>query len=64
VEPLTLAGLAAGADGVMVEVHPSPELALADGPQSLTFDNFDQLMSRVRHLAAAMDRPLGEPVSA
>ncbi len=64
VEPLALAGLAAGADGVMVEVHRSPELALADGPQSLTFENFDQMMAGVRRLAAAMDRPLSKPVSA
>ncbi len=58
VEPLALAGIAAGADGVMVEVHPAPELALADGAQSLTFENFDRMMTAVRRIAGAMDQPL------
>jgi 3-deoxy-7-phosphoheptulonate synthase len=58
VQPLALAGIAAGADGVMVEVHPAPELALADGAQSLTFENFDHMMTAVRRIAGAMDRPL------
>ena len=58
VEPLALAGIAAGADGVIVEVHPAPELALADGAQSLTFENFDHMMAGVRRIADAMDRPL------
>jgi 3-deoxy-7-phosphoheptulonate synthase len=58
VEPLALAGIAAGADGVMVEVHPAPELALADGAQSLTFENFDRMMTALRRVAGAMDRPL------
>ncbi len=58
VEPLALAGIAAGADGVMVEVHPAPELALADGAQSLTFENFAHMMTALRRVADAMDRPL------
>jgi len=48
VSPLALASLAAGAHGLMVEIHPDPEKALCDGPQSLTFDVFADLMSRVR----------------
>jgi len=56
VPPLSLAAIAAGADGLMVEVHPNPDTALVDGPQSLTFDNFSQLMSRVMPIAAAMNR--------
>ncbi len=44
VPPLALASLAVGADGIMVEVHPRPEEALSDGPQSLTVDGFRSLM--------------------
>jgi 3-deoxy-7-phosphoheptulonate synthase len=51
VQPMTLAALVAGADGVLVEVHPEPEKALSDGPQSLTFQGFEQLMAEVRRLA-------------
>ena len=45
VPPLTMAAHAIGADGVMVEIHPDPEKALSDGPQSLTFDQFRALMA-------------------
>jgi 3-deoxy-D-arabino-heptulosonate 7-phosphate (DAHP) synthase len=45
VKPLAMAGVAAGADGVMVEVHPRPDEALSDGEQSLTFDGFRDLMT-------------------
>jgi 3-deoxy-7-phosphoheptulonate synthase len=48
--PMTLAALVAGADGVLVEVHPEPEKALSDGPQSLTFAGFEHLMDEVRRL--------------
>ncbi|HUS03990.1 MAG TPA: 3-deoxy-7-phosphoheptulonate synthase, partial [Dehalococcoidia bacterium] len=58
VTPLGLAAVAAGADGLMVEVHPHPEQALADGPQSLTFDNFRQLISQLRPIAQAVNRKL------
>ncbi len=44
VAPLAIAGAAIGAHGLMVEVHPHPETALSDGPQSLTLDDFDDLM--------------------
>ena len=65
VTPLALAGVAAGADGLMIEVHPSPDTALKDGAQSLTFDNFVELMRQLNPVATAVDRVLGpEPVRA
>jgi 3-deoxy-7-phosphoheptulonate synthase len=48
------ASVAAGADGVHVEVHDCPEKALSDGPQALLPDQFDKLMNDVRRLADAM----------
>ncbi len=51
VEPLSMAAIAAGADGLMIEVHNHPECALCDGPQSLTPDGFDQLMKKIRKTA-------------
>jgi len=62
VEPVALASLAAGADGLMVEVHPSPDHALSDGAQSITFDSFRQLMERVRIMAEAVGRSAASPV--
>lgn len=47
VTPMSRAALAAGADGLMVEVHPDPEVALSDGPQSLTLDNFRSMMAEL-----------------
>lgn len=47
VEPMALAAIASGADGLMIEVHNNPEKALCDGPQSLTPEAFDQLMKKV-----------------
>ena len=58
VTPVSLAAVAAGADGVMIEVHPNPDLALKDGAQSLTFDNFGKLMSQLTSLAQAIGRKL------
>ena len=58
VTPVSLAAVAAGADGLMIEVHPSPEHALKDGAQSLTFDNFQQLMVRVVPVAASVGRKM------
>ena len=51
VEPLAKASIAAGADGLMIEVHPCPECALSDGPQSLTFDGFEALADQLRPYA-------------
>lgn len=50
VEPVTLAGVVAGADGAMVEIHPRPEEAFSDGPQSLRFHEFDTLMKKVEKI--------------
>jgi 3-deoxy-7-phosphoheptulonate synthase len=50
VGPMALASLVAGAQGVMIEVHPDPEHALSDGPQSLHFKQFEQLRTRLRSL--------------
>ena len=51
VAPMSRAGIVAGADGIMVEVHPDPERARCDGPQSLDFEQFAALMDGVRPLA-------------
>ncbi|GAB4374375.1 MAG: 3-deoxy-7-phosphoheptulonate synthase [Acidobacteriota bacterium] len=56
VPALARAALAAGADGLMVEVHPDPERALSDGRQSLTFDGFDALVEECARIAAAVGR--------
>lgn len=56
--PLAKAAIAAGADGVMVEVHHQPELALSDGQQSLTLEMFGEMMSEVRKIADAIGRPI------
>lgn len=58
VEPLTLAGLAAGADGAMIEVHPDPDNALCDGQQSLTFEQFNSVMNRIRFVAEAFGKKM------
>lgn len=58
VAPLALAAIAAGADGLMVEVHPNPALALKDGAQSLTFENFRQFVSQAIPIAQATGRKL------
>ncbi len=47
VPPLTHAAVAIGADGVMMEIHPDPDSALSDGPQSLTLEGFDELMRAI-----------------
>jgi 3-deoxy-7-phosphoheptulonate synthase len=58
VESMAMAAVAAGADGLIIEVHPRPEEALSDGPQSLKPEKFAALMRRVRKLALAMDRDI------
>ncbi len=49
VSPLAESAIAAGAHGIMVEIHPEPDKALCDGPQSLDFEDFAGMMSRLRH---------------
>jgi 3-deoxy-7-phosphoheptulonate synthase len=56
VGPVALAAVAAGADGLIVEVHPSPDHALSDGFQSLTFENFAALVGRAAAVARAVGR--------
>ncbi len=58
VAPLAFAGIAAGADGLMIEVHPDPENALSDGDQSLTFPQFERLMIQLAPFAQAAGRSL------
>jgi 3-deoxy-7-phosphoheptulonate synthase len=58
VPPMARAAVAAGADGLLVEVHNDPERALSDGAQSLYFDQFAKLMSELRMIAPAVGRRL------
>jgi 3-deoxy-7-phosphoheptulonate synthase len=58
VAPMALAAVAAGADGVMVEVHPRPEEALSDGPQALLPYRFQRMMDDLRRVAEAVGRTL------
>ena len=58
VAPMACAAVAAGADGLMIEVHPDPERAASDGPQSLKPAKFKALMTQLRSVAAAVGREL------
>ncbi len=58
VSALALAAVAAGADGLIVEVHPCPETAWCDGVQSLSVETFNEMMAGVRAVASAVGRPL------
>ncbi len=58
VRPMALAAVAAGAHGLLVEVHPNPAEALSDGAQSLDFEGFDRLMADLGRLVDAMSREL------
>lgn len=60
VGPMSMAAIAAGADGLIIEVHPHPESALKDGPQSLTFPQFSQLMPNLARIAESVDRCLSQ----
>jgi 3-deoxy-7-phosphoheptulonate synthase len=61
VMPMARAAVAAGADGIMVEVHPNPEEARSDGAQSLYPEQFSQLMREVRVIAEVIGRRIAEP---
>lgn len=54
--PLSKCAIASGADGLMIEVHPNPPCALSDGPQSLTFEQFDELCKEIRPYAELSKR--------
>ena len=58
VGPMAKAAVAVGADGVIIEIHPNPEKALSDGPQSLPLPMFEALVKELRLVANAVNRPL------
>jgi len=58
IAPMSYAAAAAGADGLIVEVHPCPEEAASDGPQSLTFNDFQVMMDKLRAFAKVADRDM------
>jgi len=60
VPSMSYAAVAAGCDGLLIEVHPHPEKAASDGPQSLRPEDFSAMMARLKKFAAAADRTLAE----
>ncbi len=60
VAPASLASIAAGADGLIIEVHPNPEEALSDGDQSITPEEFSDLMLKMGPVAAAVGRTVNQ----
>ncbi len=58
VPAMALAALAAGADGLLIEVHPDPDRAMSDGPQSLDFAGFQKLMDQLQRVARVLDKSL------
>ena len=58
VTPMARAAVAAGADGLIIEMHPNPVEALCDGPQSLTPDNFTEMMADLRRMVEVMGRKM------
>jgi 3-deoxy-7-phosphoheptulonate synthase len=62
VTPMARAAVAAGADGLMVEVHPDPNRALSDGAQSLYPEQFAELMDQIKVIAQAIDRGVTKPL--
>ena len=61
VTPMARAAVAAGADGILVEMHPAPDRALSDGAQSLYPDQFAELMEELRRVASAIGRSVASP---
>jgi 3-deoxy-7-phosphoheptulonate synthase len=64
VQALTLAGVACGCDGLLIETHPDPTRALSDGPQAVLLAEFPALMDMVRRVAQAVGRPVAAPALA
>ena len=62
VSPMAKAAIAAGADGLLIEVHPEPKNSLSDGAQTLNFDKFTQLIKELRPIIQAVDREFNLPV--
>jgi len=63
VECLTLSGVAAGADGLLIETHPNPAVARSDGPQAVVLSDFPALMGKARCVAEAVGRRVGAPAA-
>jgi 3-deoxy-7-phosphoheptulonate synthase len=63
VTPMARAAIAAGADGLLIEVHPAPDRALSDGAQSLAPDQFVELMRQCRAIADVIGRHIAEPMA-
>jgi len=61
VSPMSKAAIAAGADGLLIEVHPDPKSSLSDGAQTLRFDTFTQLMKEIRPIVRAVGREFSIP---
>jgi len=64
VAPMARASVAAGADGLLIEVHPNPEKAISDGAQSLYPEQLVKLMDELRLIAPAVGRTIMEPAAA
>ena len=64
VPPMARAAVAAGADGLIVEVHPTPERAMSDGAQTLNPEQFEKMMREVRAIAEVIGRRVAEPAGA
>jgi len=64
VSPMARAALGAGADGLLIEVHPNPDEALSDGAQSLYPEQFELLMEELRGIALAIGRRIASPIAA
>jgi 3-deoxy-7-phosphoheptulonate synthase len=60
--PMARAAIAAGADGILVEMHPHPDRALSDGAQSLYPNQFTELMREIRVITEAIHRHVAEPL--
>ncbi|HEY84767.1 MAG TPA: 3-deoxy-7-phosphoheptulonate synthase [Chloroflexi bacterium] len=58
VQAIALSGIAAGADGLIIEAHPNPDEAVSDGPQSLTLPQFSEMMNAARQMAQAIGRTM------
>ena len=63
VTPMARAAVAAGADGLIIEVHPDPPRAMSDGAQSLYPEQFEEMMGQIRVIARAIGREVGAPLS-
>ncbi|MCX7701050.1 MAG: 3-deoxy-7-phosphoheptulonate synthase, partial [Gemmataceae bacterium] len=59
VPAMSLAALAAGADGLLIEVHPDPDRAMSDGPQSMDFPSFQKLTEQLRRVADVVGKTMG-----